>query len=634
MLENIREKSQGLVAKVILGFIILTFAVAGIGSYSNSVDTSVAEVNGEKISQADFEKAYQNQRNRMVQQYGDMFETLSNDANYMANFRNGVVDSLIDQRLIDQATGNMAIRVSDQRIKKTIREMTEFQVDGVFDNNRYLALINQAGFYQSSDFRDYLRVEMTRRQLNQALVSTAFDLPYQSEQLNALQSQKRDIRFANISVEQFKNDIEIADSEINDFYLANQARFENQEKVKVDYITLDVNDIASSIEVSDADIETYYQENIINFRQEEQRRLSHILIEIGEDEVVAKSQIDEILAKLNNGEDFATLAKELSADTFSGENGGDIEWFERGLSGQTFDDAVDALVEVNAISDVVRTEAGFHIIKLTELKAEQVKLLADVKDELTATVSMQKAQDKFFELQQEMARLSFEFPDSLEDAAEGIGSEVKTSDWISRFGNAQPFDNAKVIEEAFSDMIVHEQQNSDLIEVNDSLAVVLRINEYQSAKVKPLAEVSDEIKRSLVAQKASEKARLVADELLIAFKAGNDITEQLAANGAVFEVKADIARYGADVDASLVQEAFKLPHPKDDAISATTITLNNGDLALLEVQAVKSGDSAVNPSLAGQIQSKLSQDSYQSFVQSLRKDATITRRTLTASTNQ
>ena len=161
MLENIRESSQGLTAKIILGFIILTFAVAGIGSYSNSVDSSVADVNGEKITQDEFNKAYQAQRNRMAQQFGEMFETLSADPAYMSNFRQGVVDNLINQKLVDQNSETLAIRVSDERIKSTIRNMPEFQIDGVFDNNRYLAMINQAGFYQSSDFRDYLRTEMT-----------------------------------------------------------------------------------------------------------------------------------------------------------------------------------------------------------------------------------------------------------------------------------------------------------------------------------------------------------------------------------------------------------------------------------------------------------------------------------------
>lgn len=197
MLENIRESSQGLTAKIILGLVILTFALAGIGSYTNSVDTSVAEVNGQKITLDAFNKAYQSQRNRMAQQFGEMFETLSADSTYMANFRNGVLDNLINEKLIDQNIGNLAIRVSDNRIKQTIREMPEFQVDGVFDNNRYLAIINQSGFYQSSDFRDYLRVEMTRRQLTQALVATEFNLPYQETMFSVLQNQKKRYTLCN-----------------------------------------------------------------------------------------------------------------------------------------------------------------------------------------------------------------------------------------------------------------------------------------------------------------------------------------------------------------------------------------------------------------------------------------------------
>jgi len=633
MLESIRENSQGLVAKIILGFIILTFAVAGIGSYTNSVDTSVAEVNGEKISQADFEKAYQNQRNRMAQQFGDMFETLSSDANYMANFRNQVVDSLINQALVDQASDNMAIRVSDERIKKTIRDMQEFQVDGQFDNNRYLALINQAGFYQSSDFRDYLRTDLVRQQLVQSLVNTEFGLPYQESLVTALQSQKRDVRFAKIATTQFEQGIDVNEQEINDYYLANQTRYENQEKVKVDYIAIDVNEIAKSVEVTDADVENYYQENIVNYRQEEQRRISHILIEFGDDKTSAKNEIDAIQARLANGEDFADLAKEKSMDTFSGENGGDLEWFEPGVMEPAFEEAVLALANTEAVSDVVETEFGYHLIKLTELKAEQVKALADVKDELKVTVSTQKAADKFFELQQEAAQLSFEFPDSLEDAANAIGVQVKTSDWLSRFGNVAPFDNAKVTDVAFSDMILQEQLNSDVIEVSDNLAVVLRLNEYQPANTKPIAEVSEQIKLTLIQQKAGEKAQTVVDEMLVAFKAGTDITEQLATYGASFETQADVARYGSALDASLAREAFKLPHPVEGNISASAVNMNTGELAILEVQAVKAGESESQANFSQQYTQQLAQSAYQSYIESLRAVAQITKREVVSSVN-
>jgi peptidyl-prolyl cis-trans isomerase D len=636
MLENIREGSQGWIAKSILGLVILTFALAGIGSYTNSVDTSVADVNGIKISQSEFDKAYQTQRNRMAQQFGDMFDTLSADPSYMANFRNGVLDNLINERLIDQSTANMSIRVSDERIKDTIRTMKEFQVDGVFDNNRYLAIINQAGFFQSSDFRDYLRVEMTRRQLTQALVASEFSLPYQEKLMSALQDQKRDIRYATIKAEQFKADIKLTDDEINQYYLENQTRFENQEQVKLNYIALDVNDIAKTIAVTEADVKAYYEENMASFRQDEQRRVAHILVEFGEDEAAAKITADALLVRVNSGEDFATLAKENSADTFSGENGGDLDWIERGAMGDEFDTGAFALSEVGSVSDIVRTEFGFHIIKLTDLKAEQVQAFADVKDELKIKVSNEKAQDKFFELQQEMARLSFEFPDSLDDAAGAINATVVTTDWLSKLGNPAPFNHPKVIEAAFSDLVLHENLNSDIIEVSDTLAIVIRLEEYQAAEVKPLSEVTAQISEILITKKATEKAQTTAEALLVSFKAGNDITEQLTAVNATFVVKADVARFGGDVDANLSREAFKLPHPSEGMISATTVTLNNGDLALVEVQAVKAGnvDKAIEPRIAQQQTQQLAQSAYRSFVEALKVDATITRKALTTPVSQ
>ncbi|MFT6692055.1 MAG: peptidyl-prolyl cis-trans isomerase D [Colwellia sp.] len=634
MLENIRESSQGLTAKIILGFIILTFAVAGIGSYSNSVDTSVADVNGDKISQDEFDKAYQAQRNRMAQQFGEMFETLSADPSYMSNFRNGVVDNLINQKLIDQNSELLAIRVADQRIKSTIQNMAEFQIDGVFDNNRYLAMINQAGFYQSADFRDYLRTEMTRRQLTQALVASEFSLPYQENMFTALQNQQRDIRFATIKAEQFKASIELSDEEVNDYYLANKSRFENQEQVKVNYITLDVGTIANTVTLTDADVDAYYKNNISQYRDEEQRRVAHILIEFGDDEAKAKVETEALLAKINAGEDFATLAKEHSADTFSGENGGDLDWIDAGVMDTAFDDAVFALSGIGSVSDVVKTDFGFHIIKLTDYKAEKVQSLAEVRDNIVSKVKNEKAQDKFFELQQEVARLSFEFPDSLYDAADAINATIKTSDWLTRGANSTPFNVSNVVDVAFSDIVVNEQLNSDIVEVSDSLAIVMRLNEYQAASVKPLAEVSAQIENILLAKKASEKAQTVVDELLVAFKSGSDITEQLAEIGATMEVKTAVTRVGSGLDASLAREAFKLPRPNENAVSATTVNLSNGNLALLEVQAVNEGTAVNSPNLSQQLTQQLAQAAYLSYVESLKVGAEIVRKNVQAPTTQ
>jgi peptidyl-prolyl cis-trans isomerase D len=300
---------------------------------------------------------------------------------------------------------------------------------------------------------------------------------------------------------------------------------------------------------------------------------------------------------------------------------------------EAFDNAAFALTDVGSVSEVVKTEFGFHIIKLTDYKEEKTQSLSDVREALIAEAKSEKAQDKFFELQQEVARLSFEFPDSLEDAAGAINATVKTSDWLTRGANAEPF-NGSAIEAAFSDIVLSEQLNSDIIEVNDSLAIVLRLNEYQEANVKPLAEVTTQIKDILIAQKASEKAQTVADELLASFQSGADITEQLAAIGATMEVKTAVVRVGSGLDASLAREAFKLPRPSEGAVSAATVNLSNGDLAVLEVQAVNVGEAKDSPNLAQQLTQQLAQAAYLSYVESLKTDAEIIRREVAAPTSQ
>ena len=623
MLENIRENSQGAIAKVILGFIILTFAVAGIGGYTGAVDNSVAEVNGEKISQRSFDQAYQAQRSRLEQQFGEMFATLSADPTYMANLRKGVVDNLINEKLIDQNANELAIRVSDEQIKDSIRTMPEFQVNGVFDNNRYLAIINQAGFFQSSDFRDYLRIEMSRRQLSQALVGTEFSLPYQQAQLTALQTQKRDLNVAIIGSEQFKAGIELTEEEITAYYQTNQAMFQNQEKVKVDYVALDVNELAKGITVSDEELNTYYQENIASFRQEEQRRVSHILVELGDDEAASQSQAEEILAKVKQGEDFAELAKAHSADTFSGENGGDLEWLEAGVMEPAFDDAAFALVNVGDSTELVKSSFGYHIIKLTELKAEVTKAFDEVKTELHATVSNNKAQDKFFELQQELARVSFEFPDSLDDAANVVDATVMTSDWLARSGNLTPFDSVAVIDIAFSDLVLNENLNSDVIEVNDDLVMVVRLNDYQAADVKPLVEVKSQIETTLVNQKASDMAQALVTDLLAKFTANEDITAPLSEVSASLVEHKATARFGGSLDNAIVRQAFTLPHPVEGSVSAESVKLANGDLALVQVTAVVAGEETEIPNLAEQKTSQLAQAAYKNYVDSLKAVAKI-----------
>lgn len=627
MLENIREKSQGTIAKVILGFIIVTFAIAGIGGYTNTSDGSVAEVNGEAISQQDFQQAYQQQRARMAQQYGQMFEQISANPEFAAQIRNNVLENLINQELLDQMASELGIQVSDAYLKDEIRNTPQFQRDGQFDNNTYLALIRQAGFYQASDYRDYLRTEIARRQLSQNFLVSEFSVPYQVELLAKLREQKRDIRFTTIALESFKSKVDVSEDEIKAHYQSNLSLYQNEEQVKVDYVLLDMNKISETINVSDDEAQAYYNKNIIRYTEAEKRRIAHILIESGDD---AKAQIAALLEKLNNGENFAELAKTSSADFVSAENGGDLEWFEAGLYGEAFDEAVVNLANVGDYSDIVETDAGFHIIKLTEYVEETVSGFDDVKTDVVKTLSLEQAQNQFAELQAELARVSYEVADSLEEAADAVNAQVETSQWLSRVQNATPFNSLKLVDVLFSDLVLEEKLNSDIVELSDEQVIVVRLNEYQPAEVKPLAEVSEQIRNTLIDDKAKIEAQNIASDLLAKLKAGDDVSGALAQLNSEFTEKDNITRYGSDVDGSIVRKAFTLPHPKDDVISADTLALMNGDIAIVQVNKVTEGDvkAEVVEGIAKQFDNQEAQTSFASFVGSLSEDAKIQRKQL------
>lgn len=620
MLERIREGSSGITAKVILGLVIATFVFAGVGSYNNSVDTSVAIVNGDKISQQKFDNAYQNQRNRMQQQYGEMFEQLASNDLYMQNLRTNVLEQQINELLLDQHAAKLNIRVSDEQIKQAILTTPEFQIDGKFDNNRYLMVINQAGFYQATAFRDYLRVDMTRRQLINSIMASEFSLPYQQDLAVKLNNQTRDINYATISAEQFKATTQVSDEEVNEYYQANLARFATPEQIKVEYVYLDINAIKADVMLADNAVADYYQDNLDSYSTTERRRASHILIEFADDEAAAKQKAQDLLAQVQAGEDFAELAKQHSADTFSGENGGDLDWFEKGSMDPSFDDAVFALSLESNLSSVVRTDFGFHIIKLTDLEAVTTQAFTEVEAEISELLKQEQALETFYALQGELAEVAFESPDSLDESASVVNVEIKQSPWLTRGAAMAPF-NAEVVAAAFSDDVLLDNLNSEVIEVaTDESAMVIRVLEHKPSATKPLTDVAAIINSQLINTKAAAQAKDAAESLLAKVVAGDDVS------ATEFVAVADVPRVGGTVDGNISKQAFLLAHPSQNSVSAAVVALNNGDYSVVQVTKVTSGAATETDANLGEQQvMSASQATFEGYIEDLKAQAEITR---------
>ena len=625
MLDKLREGAQGKVAKVILGLIILSFALAGVGSYLNGpARTAPATVNGNDISAPALENAYRNERARMESQMGEAFNQLAANPDYMKQFRRGVLDRLIDQALIDDKARSLGLRVSDEQIKQAIVAMPEFAENGKFSNDRYLQLIRRAGMTPEM-FRDSLRQDMVRQQLMGAVLGSEFALKGEAEQLDRLYNQTRDLRLVRLAASAYVDGVEVSDAEIEQFYKANSGRFMNDEKVKVDYLLLDAANLGKNIKVTEQDAQDYYDQHQDLFQRPERRQVAHILIPFGKDEKAAEQKAEAVLAKAKAGDDFAALAKADSSDTFSAKKGGELDWFEKGVMDPAFEKAAFALAKAGDLSAVVKSPFGFHIIKLLAVEPAKTKPFVDVMSDTIARLQSEKAKEQFFAEQQKMADSSFENPDSLDLTAETMGLKVVSSDYFSQADAPAPLSDPKVLSVAFSEQLRDDNTNSDVIELGDGKALVLHIMGHQPKAAKPLAEVKEQVITAIKHDKASEVARGKAQGLLDKLKAGENVQADLTALGLKVDTHTGVSRFAQEMDQNLVTQVFRMPHPTDGKPSVELVTEANGDrvvVALDKVNVIKEPSQMVSL-LQGQLGQGKAQADYKSLIDELRKAAKI-----------
>ena len=625
MLERIREGSQGPWAMAIIALIVLSFVFAGVSSYvSSSGSSAAAEVNGEPISQQDVERAYQAQRARLEAQFGEGISALFSDENYLRDFRMNVLDRLIADTLIEQKAKELGMRVSDKQIRDAITAMPEFQTEGSFDNERYLMLLRQNGF-QPSDFRDYMRQQMTREQLSRAVQASDFSLPEEVSLAHRLQGQTRNADYLIVDSAPFAASVELSDEEVQAFYDENISRFDTQEKVNLAYVTLAVEDLKADVSVSEEEIEQEYQDNIALYKTTEERRVSHILIEFGDDKGAAKEKAESLLAEVEQGADFAELAEANSADTFSAENGGDLDFITAGMMDPSFDEAAFAISNVGETSEVIETEFGYHIIKLTDMKPVETTPLAEVRDEIEAQLLTDKATDEFFALQSEMANLAFEVPDTLEDVAGAVNGKIKETGLVTASAVPAALNVPAVTSKMFDPDFIAEGLNSDVIELSNDEVVVIRVVGHEPQRTQALDEVRTQILAQLRARKAQEAAAEWADNVVEQVQAGESPELSIGDVTLEWQSKEAIARNSTELPRNLVDTVFTLSTEEGNNLEVAK--LGSGDVGVVRLTAVNMpealGEEELD-SLKQQLMTNYSQANYQSFVDSLRSAADVT----------
>ncbi|UGS41687.1 peptidylprolyl isomerase [Pseudocitrobacter corydidari] len=614
MMDNLRTAANSVVLKVIFGIIIVSFILTGVSGYLiGGGNNYAAKVNGQEISRSQFENAVASERNRMQQQMGDQFSELAANENYIKTMRQQVLSRLVDEALLDQYAKELGLGISDEQVRKAIFATPAFQNEGKFDNTRYNALVNQMGM-TADQYAQALRNQLTTNQLISAVAGTDFMLPGETDQLAALVSQQRLVREATIDVNALAAKQQVSDQEIASYYEQNKGQFVAPEQFRVSYIKLDAASMPSS--ASEEDVQAYYDQHKDEFTQPERKRYSIIQTKTEAD---AKAILDE----LNNGGDFAAIAKEKSTDVISKRNGGDMGWLEDSATVPELKDA--GLKEKGQLSGVIKSSVGFLIARLDDIQPEQVKPLADVHAQIAVKVKQEKALDAYYALQQKVSDAASSDNDSLASAEQVAGVKAAVTGWFGHDNVPAELNFKPVTDAIFNGGLVGENgapgNNSDIITVDGDRAFVLRVAEHKAESVKPLDEVKAQVTDIVKHNKAEQQAKLDAEKLLAALKDGKG-DEAMKVAGLRFGETKTLSRTGQD---PLSQATFELPLPQPGKPSFGMGNDMQGNVVLLALDEVKAGEmpEAQKKAMVQGITQNNAQIAFEALMSNLRKAAKI-----------
>jgi peptidyl-prolyl cis-trans isomerase D len=582
MLQNIRDNSQGVIAKIIIGLIVAVFALFGVESIIGGLVTSppVAEVNGEEITEVQL----QNSTQSLMNQIGANAQSIDQEL-----VEQLALNQLIEETVLRQAARDAGMAVSEDTVDRAIINTPQFQVSGRFDSDLAVRTLAAQGFSVPA-YRADLRQRMLIGQVANAYNGSNFVTDSELQQIAALTRQTRDFRYLSIPMGTRTLDTPVSDAAIQEYYENNQEQFREPETVVLNYVLLDQSAIGAEIEVPEAELRALYESELEAFEGASEKRASHILFETGssmsEDQALAAAAAAR--QRIADGEQFAALAQELSSDTGSANSGGDIGYTD----GSAFPEAIEAALEqleLNEVSDPVVSEFGVHLVKLTEDAENVYPAFAEVRDRLEREAKSAEVELAYAERLENLSNLAFETGD-LETISSELELDVQQSAAIPRTGGSGTFANPAVVEAAFSDSVLLEGNNSDVIELSDTRALVLRVNQFNEATIPPLEEVEPEIAVLLRTQMEREAVQKIGDQLMVAASSGAELEPLLEEYQLQWIDQQAVSRTSATANRDIINEAFSLPRPQGpDDNQLSSLTLPNGTFVLIELTAVTPG---------------------------------------------
>ena len=626
-IQNIRDNTQGFLSKVIIGVIVISFAAFGVNAivnFTTSGSDAVAEVNGNKITEIDLSRATYLLKNQMLAEMGDNAnpDLIDEDA-----LTQQAMENLITRTLLVSDAQEQSLHISDEALNSAILTNSAFQgADGNFNADIYRAQVRNIGLTPGS-YKTQLAYDLMLRQSRLGIAGSEFVTSLEVTQLQKLDKQTRDFDYLVVDVASLIDDSEVSNDEARAWYEDHKDSYLSDEKLVVNYLELKRSDFVDQIDVDEADLQAAYQQAVEEHEAKEERLASHILISLDDkkiDEAVAEAK--DIKARIDAGESFADLAREYSDDIGSADSGGDLGYITKGIYEGPFDDALFALTK-GEVSEPVESAFGIHLIQLNDVRSQPMAEFENMRAELTEQVKFDKAESLYIDAVGELENEAFSSYD-LAGPADMLQLEVKTSEPFGRSGGSGIAQYSQVVDAAFSDSVLIEGNNSDMVSIDQNHVVVLHKESYQPSESLTFEQVQGLIVDALARQQAIAKAETTGQDIEARLKQG--IALQDAVDGLPYQWQShtDVTRSDAELDSEVVSAVYQLAKPGNGS-SVGGSRLTGGDYLVMRLNAVNPGSSeysdAERQSVAALLVNQKANEVYGQYQLDLSEKADIVR---------
>ncbi len=585
MLQTIRDKVQGWIATTIVLLLIIPFAFWGINYYFNGDgEISVVSVGDQDVPLRDYQRTLQNLRQRWVAATQGKVpvddEILKKQA----------MDNLINRELMAQAAADLGLRVSNEQVRSAIEDVQAFRGANGFDRVIYESAIAQLGL-SPTGFESEVRGDLSAEQLQSAIVGSVFSAGDEVRNLAALRKQTRDIQYAILSSDALKQGVQISEPDIKDFYDRNPDLFQEPERVKLAWLHITLQRLADDVPVDDAALEAWYQDNTANYTVAEQREVRQLLVPVAADadpdvKQAAQSRAEAIMARIKAGARMQDIIAEEDKSGKEPLEYSDFGFLGRGVLDPEIEEAAFATAAGQSVGPIA-SKFGFHVIEIGQIKQSSANSFADVRADVERDYRHTEAARSYAELADRLVTLAYEHPDSLDTAAEDLDLHIQESDLFSR--DAPPGDllsRPQVLEAAFSEEVLVNHNNSELIELEGDQAVVLRVTEHVPASVMPLEKVRERIVTRLRFDRAREATEKRGAALLAQLQSGADAAAVAAKEGLEWRVSNDVLRDDPGINRAVLRAAFSAGRPQAAAPLYAGVSMGTGDYGLVMVTDV------------------------------------------------